>query len=118
MGDGGQTAFYAIINLSTLGFQISYGIPIFLKQFSDPAEFPVAPMNLGKLSKPAGALASFWLFGSSLLLFLPYEYPVTFGNFNWLCVVTAITFVAGTLNWLFNSRFSFKGPKRVDGRKT
>jgi amino acid transporter len=113
MGDGGQTAFYAIINLSTLGFQVSYLIPIILRQFSNPTDFPSAPMNLGKFSKVTGTIAIVWLLGSSLLLFLPYESPVTAGNFNWLCVVTTITILAGTCNWLFNSRFSFTGPNRI-----
>ena len=114
LGDGGQTAFYAIINLSTLGFQVSYLIPILLRQFSNPADFPSTPMSLRNFPKLAGAVAVLWLFGSSLLLFLPYESPITTRNFNWLCVVATIALVAGTLNWLFNSRFSFVGPNRID----
>ena len=30
---------------------------------------------------------------------------------NWLIVVVAGVFVMGTLNWVLNSRYHFKGPK-------
>ena len=41
LGDGGETAFFAIISHSTLGFQVSYSVPIALNLLSrDPAAFP------------------------------------------------------------------------------
>jgi hypothetical protein len=38
--DGGAAAFSAIIGLSTIGFQLSYGIPVFLKLVCQPKSFP------------------------------------------------------------------------------
>lgn len=112
LGNEGRVAFYAILGLCTLGFQVSYAIPIFLKIIYAPADFPKTPFDLGALSRPMGVIASLWLLGTSSIFFLPNVYPVTELNMNWLCVVVGGTFVLCSLNWILNSRFHFKGPKR------
>ena len=73
-------------------------------------------MDLGAWSRPMGWLATCWLFGTSLLLFLPYSSPVTLTNMNWLCAPFAAACACAAGNWEFNSKHHFKGPKRVDGR--
>jgi amino acid transporter len=111
----GDTAFESIVGLSTIGFQVSYGIPILLKLVYQPADFPDTPMSLGAYSRPIGIVSCLWLFGSSFFFFLPTLYPVTNSNMNWLTVVMAGVFLLCSLNWVYNSRFTFKGPRRADG---
>lgn len=110
----GDTAFESIVGLSTIGFQVSYGIPILLKLLFQPADFPVTPMALGWLSFPLGVVSCLWLFGSSFFFFLPTLSPVTNSNMNWLTVVTGGVFLMCALNWVYNSQYTFRGPKRHD----
>lgn len=108
----GKTAFYGIVGLSTIGYQVSYGIPILLKVVYDPADFPITPMSLGVWSYPVSLISCIWLFASGFLFLLPVSYPVTADNMNWLIVTCAAAFAFGAANWHFNSRFSYQGPKR------
>ena len=108
----GAMAFYSIVGLSTIGYQISYGIPIMLKVIYNPPDFPLTLMTLGNWSYPIGIVACTWLFGSSVLFFLPTSAPVTVSNMNWLCVVFVITIILGAINWYCNARYTFKGPRR------
>ncbi len=110
----GDTAFESIVGLSTIGFQVSYAIPVLLKLVFNPPDFPHTVMSLGRWSTPLGVVSCLWLFGSSFFFFLPTQYPVTNSNMNWLTVVTAGVFVLCTANWFLNSQYTFKGPKRHD----
>ena len=110
----GDTAFESIVGLSTIGFQVSYAIPILLKLIFQPKDFPVTPLALGWLSRPLGVVSCLWLFGSSFFFFFPTIHPVTNQNMNWLTVVMAGVFVMCALNWHYNSQYTFHGPKRHD----
>ena len=83
-----------------------------LKVVFNPIDFPKTPLNLGSLSFPLGIISSFWLFGTSLIMFLPTVSPVTTDNMNWLFAVFSIVFFIGAVNWVLNSRHTFTGPKR------
>jgi hypothetical protein len=81
---GGAAAFTAIIGLSTICFQISYGLPVLFKLISRPTSFPTdnpldgtpLPYQLGWLSTPMAILSCLWLFGTSFFYFLPTSGPV------------------------------------------
>ena len=109
----GDTAFESIVGMSTIGFQISYGIPILLKLIFQPTTFPLTSMSLGNYSRVMGVISCLWLFGSSCFFFFPTLYPITNSNMNWLTVVMAGVFVLCSLNWFYNSQHTFKGPKRI-----
>jgi amino acid transporter len=112
---GGSTAFYSIVGLTAIGFQVSYAIPILMKVIFQPVDFPVTDLSLGRWSIPFGIASVLWLLGTSCLFFLPTTGPtVDKSNMNWLIVVVAGFFVLGTLNWIFNSQFVFTGPARSD----
>jgi amino acid transporter len=110
----GDTAFESIVGLSTIGFQVSYGLPILLKLICNPPDFPLTPMALGRWSFPCGVVSCLWLFGSSFFFFLPTQYPVTNSNMNWLTVVSGGVFLMCAVNWFYNSQYTFTGPKRKD----
>lgn len=125
----GLTAFSAIVALASIGFQISYGIPILLKLMnastlssqlfrSQPIPFPTTKMSLGVWSDICGVLSILWLFVTSIFFFFPTEYPVTPINMNWVVVVIAAIFLFGTIYWLYTAKHTFTGPKRqVEGEE-
>lgn len=110
----GLSAFYSIVGLCSVGFQVSYAIPIMCHCiWSDKKTFPVTPSSLGKYSKYMGVFAFTWLYGTSCLFFFPSAAPVTQDSMNWLIVVVTIVFVIGVVNRILNSSKSFTGPKRT-----
>jgi len=69
-------AFFAVTGLTTIGYQISYAVPIFLRaRLAD--EFPKGPVHLGRWSVPAAWVAGVFLTATSLIFFWPITYPVT-----------------------------------------
>ena len=61
--ESGATAFLSIVGLCTVGFQVSYAIPILLKVIYMPKDFPATPHSLGKYSRPLGIVSVVWLLG-------------------------------------------------------
>ena len=141
--NGGMTAFYSIIGLCVVGFQLSYGLPIFFKTVFPQPTFPMTPCSLGALSPYLGVVSWVWLFGTNVLYFLPtsathndddaylvdpitgnttttiihthfFSNDVPIDKQNWLFVVVLGTMFIAAVNWIFNSRFHFKGPMRHD----
>jgi amino acid transporter len=113
LSSNGEVAFYAILGLSVLGFQVSYAIPIALKVIYNPQYFPKTAFNLGIFSAPLGIISTIWLLYTSFLFFLPIKFPITIDNMNWLIVVFSVVFSLFASNWVFNSRHHFTGPRRM-----
>jgi amino acid transporter len=111
-GDNGTTAFASITGLTSIGFQISYALPIALKLYYQPSNFPLTPFHLGVWSRPLGILSCLWLFSTSCFFFFPEEAPVTPQSMNWVIVVVAACFIFAAVNWYFNSQYTFHGPPR------
>lgn len=110
----GTIAYNSIIGLATVGWQVSYAIPILLKLIFNPTDFPLTTLSLGRFSAPCGWVSVLWLLGSSCLFFLPTESPVNEHSMNWLVVVVSGTTFICALNWIFNSQYNFSGPRRSD----
>lgn len=105
------SAFTAIVGLCTIGFMVSYAIPIMLKIIFQPKDFPLTPMSLGKWSTPMGIASCLWLYGTSCLFLFPQSGPLTLESNNWLIVVIAGAFVACAAYWMCGGGHrDFKGP--------
>ncbi|CAF1263157.1 unnamed protein product [Rotaria sordida] len=70
------TAFTAIIAITTLGYQISYLIPILLRCTIARHTFPVGEFNLGRFGIPIAIISSIWLSITSIIMFFPANYPI------------------------------------------
>lgn len=55
-------------------------------------------------------ISSIWLIGTSIIILLPTEFPITTENMNYSVVVAIIFVIFGYLNWHFNTGASFNGP--------
>ena len=114
--EGGATAFFAIIGLCVVGFQISYALPMFFKLIFN-SKLPPTKYSLGAWSDTFAIISCAWLFGTSIFLFFPSSAignKTTKDTMNWLVVVVAGTCLIMAVNWHFNSKYHFKGPKRAD----
>jgi len=108
------TAFGAIIAIATLGFQISYLIPIFFRCTSARKTFPVGEFNLGRFSIPIGIISSIWLTITSIVMFFPEQYPVTKDSMNYSIVIIGGILIIAGIYWIVSARHWFVGPKRTD----
>lgn len=109
-----STAFAAIVSISTIGFQISYFLPIFFRVTSARKNFPRGKFHLGRFSMVIGIASVIWLFVTSVILLFPFNYPITAENMNWCVVVLVGVSVFATVYWIFCARHRFIGPKRTD----
>jgi len=108
-------AFTAIVSITTIGLQISYSIPIWMRITLSKDTFQAHTFSLGRYSLVMGWIAALWLTFSSCIFFWPFTYPITAQNMNYTSVVVfGLAFVATTF-WIFSARHWFKGPRRVGG---
>jgi len=106
------TAFNAIVSLTTIGFQISYAIPIFLRVTDARDSFPPGAFNLGRYSIIIGWISSIWLTLTSLLFFWPSAFPVNSESMNYTVVVVGGVMIICLFFWVVIARHYFEGPKR------
>ena len=111
---GSMIAFVAIIIIATLGFQISYLMPILFRCTTARHTFSTGEFSLGRFSIPIAIISSIWLFVTSIVMFFPAQYPVTKDNMNYAIVVIGGVVLFATIYWLVSARHWFVGPKRID----
>ncbi|KAI8893532.1 amino acid/polyamine transporter I [Globomyces pollinis-pini] len=105
-----ETAFVAITSLATIGFQLSYAIPIGLRASS--TDFEKSEFNLGNYGRITAGLSCAWLTITSCLFILPTSYPITSENMNYTGIVLLGCAIIGGLHWSLSARKWFVGPKR------
>jgi amino acid transporter len=74
-----ETAFTAITSLATIGYHISYAIPIILRLTVARKTFKQSEFNLGILSVPMGWISVVWLLTTSILFLLPIHFDADGG---------------------------------------
>lgn len=108
-----SSALAAITGTCTVGFQVSYAIPILMRCTVGRADWKPGVWNLGRLSYPFALVSGVWQILSSILFFLPYAFPVSVDNVNWTVVVVGGMLLISGLNWFLSARHTFTGPTRV-----
>jgi amino acid transporter len=108
------TAFAAIIAIATLGYQISYLMPILFRCTSARKTFPVGEFNLGRFGIPIAIISSIWLIITSIFMFFPAQYPVTKDTMNYSIVIIGGILIIAAIYWIISARHWFVGPKRTD----
>lgn len=110
-----SVAFASIVGICTIGFYVSYSIPILLKLIFARSSFPTTEMSFGPYSTYSGICACAWLFGTSILLFLAPVSPVTEESMNWTVVVVAGFSLISIIYWFAYAKDNFRGPLKKDG---
>lgn len=118
-----DTAFSAITQISTIGYSISYAIPIILRVTVSRKTFVQGPWNIGKWSVPNGIISSIFLVATSICFFFPTAFDEnmqqTLEDFNWTIVVFGGALVIAGTYWflpksLGGARHFFTGPVRPE----
>jgi amino acid transporter len=116
----GESAFYSITGVATIGFQVSYAMPILVKLIYAFDNFPETVVNFGSgtrgkiISNVCGVISCVWLLGTTCILFLPTGSPVLYSgpdnNMNWSVVVVAGFAFVAAVHWLSWAKDNFVGP--------
>ena len=115
--------FSAITQISTIGYSISYAIPIILRVTSSRTTFKQGPFNLGRWSVPNGIISSIFLVLTSICFFFPTQFDENMQQnasiFNYSCVVFGAALIVAATYWflpasLGGARHFFKGPTRPE----
>ncbi|CAF0731763.1 unnamed protein product [Adineta steineri] len=105
------TAFSSIIAVTTLGYQISYLMPILFRCTTARHTFHLGEFNLGRFSIPIAIISCIWLSITSILMFFPFEYPITKDNMNYAIVIIGGAALIASIYWVFWARNFFVRPK-------
>lgn len=105
-----SNAFIAVTSISTIGFQISYAIPIILRLTTYRNHFQPSYFSLGNFAIPCGIVSSVSLVFTSCLFLLPVSFPVDATNFNYTPVVFVATALIAWLYWITHARTHYISP--------
>jgi len=109
---GSSTAFAAVTSITTIGYQISYAIPIILRCTIARKGFQRGPFHLHMFSVPMGFIAFTWLLFTSILFVLPTTTPVTESTMNYASVMVGGILILVLFWWVIDAHKWFK-PKRA-----
>ena len=116
LSSAGEYALYSLVGISAVGFSISYFIPIAIKYFFPPDDFVLTSMSLGKWSNTFAVISLFWLGSTTIICLFPDKSPITAASMNYSIAVVAAVMLSMGINWHFNARYTFRGPKRADDK--
>jgi len=105
---GSSTAFAAVTSITTIGYQISYAIPIILRCTLARKTFVKGPFHLHAFSVPLGILSFLWLLFTSILFVFPTTTPVTADTMNYASVMVGGIIILVMTWWVFSARHWFK----------
>lgn len=115
------TAFYAITSITTIGYQISYCIPILIRATIARKTFKRSTFHLGAFGVPIAYISGIWLFATSCFFIFPTTFTAVDGKlkqspttFNYTCVVVGAVIILAAVYWFLSARKHFKGPARPE----
>ncbi|GAA5823962.1 hypothetical protein JCM11251_003360 [Rhodosporidiobolus azoricus] len=109
---GSQTIFLAFFQLTTIGYMVSYFVPIVLIFFRGRQHLP--PGGYWRLpdwlAKVCNLVSIVYIPFICVLFCIPNFYPVTPSNANYTSAVSAVFLLLGTIGWYAEVRRKYKGP--------
>jgi len=110
---GSTTAFSQLTAISTIGYQVSYAIPILFRITFSRESLTPGKFSLGKYSTLFGSISVIWCLSTSLFLQFPQVFPIYSSNMNYACVIFWGILFLGGIYWHFSARHFFRGPIRT-----
>ncbi|KXS17804.1 amino acid transporter [Gonapodya prolifera JEL478] len=110
IGFGSNVALSAFSSVATIGYMVSYVIPIFSKAVVARDSFKPGPINMGRLSPIVNWISIAWVTCITLLFSLPSTYPVTGTNLNYAPILVVFYIGVITVAWFVSAKNWFHGP--------
>ncbi|KAH7928394.1 amino acid transporter [Leucogyrophana mollusca] len=111
-------AFDSLASASVIGLYISYVYPTLMRITSGKDKLVPGPFNLGRWSRPCGAIAVAWTAFMLVMLMFPYTQTANAQTINYAFVIIVAVFLFASLSWIFSARHWFTGPiPNIDGPK-
>ncbi|EPY51046.1 hypothetical protein SPOG_02225 [Schizosaccharomyces cryophilus OY26] len=108
----GEETSSAVFSVGAVAAFSAFTIPIFIRVFCmKDADFPRGPWNLGKYSRPIGALACFFVALMIPVLCFPNDKNPSPKDMNWTCLVYGGPIFLTLIWYAMSARKWFKGPK-------
>ncbi|BGO99917.1 hypothetical protein NBRC10513v2_004146 [Rhodotorula toruloides] len=108
---GSNVVFFAFFQLTTIGYLISYFIPIALIFFRGRHLLPPAYWRMPDgLARFCNIVALLYIPFICVLFCIPNFYPVTSTNMNYTSAIAAVAILIGTIGWYVEVRRHYKGP--------
>ncbi|GAA5951990.1 hypothetical protein JCM3765_005161 [Sporobolomyces pararoseus] len=107
---GSETIFFAFFQLTTIGYLVSYFIPIllvFLRRDLLPPAYWRMPNMLAKI---CNIISLLYIPFICVLFCIPNYMPVTPSTMNYTSAITAVFVLIGTIAWYAEVRRNYKGP--------
>ncbi|KAF5363813.1 hypothetical protein D9756_000042 [Leucocoprinus leucothites] len=106
-----DTALSSLAGATVVGLYTSYAIPIFFRITYGHKTFKPGPFNLGRFSRPIGAIAVLWSLFVSVVLLFPLDPRIhSSKDMNYAVVIVVGVFLLSALSWILSARKWFKGP--------
>ncbi|KAH7909023.1 amino acid transporter [Hygrophoropsis aurantiaca] len=109
-------AFDSLASASVIGLYISYVYPTLMRITYGKDKFVPGPFNLGRWSRPCGAIAVAWTVFMVVMLLFPNTQTANAQTINYAFVIIIVVFLFASLSWIFSARHWFTGPvPNIDG---
>ncbi|ESK86661.1 apc amino acid permease [Moniliophthora roreri MCA 2997] len=108
-----EAALSSLAGAAVTGLYTSYTVPILVSVIGGRDRMVPGPFNLGRWSKPVGAIAVSWVsFIVVLLLFPSSQNPVA-EDMNYAIVIIGGVVVFASASWMLSARKWFHGPVKT-----
>ncbi|CRG88292.1 Peroxisomal biogenesis factor 6 [Talaromyces islandicus] len=109
---GSSSAFNAIISVSVVALDLSYGIPIFINVVRGRKMIADAPWKMPEpLAWFANIISLIYIILTTVLFLFPPELPVTGSNMNYCVAVFGVVVIVSVFQWFVDGRKNFTGPR-------
>ena len=100
---------YVCVYIYIYIYQVSYVIPVLLRNTFARHTWQPGVWNLGRLGFPIAVISSIWQITSCIPFFWPFVYPVDPVNMNYTVVVIAGVMFQAYVYWFFVARYTYRG---------
>ncbi|KAF2803345.1 GABA permease [Mytilinidion resinicola] len=111
---GTITGFNTVISIATMGFYLSYAMPLLariLSYLNKSHTTLEGPYSLGRLSLPLNVVGFLFLMFCVITFNFPSVKPVNEENMNYTSAAVGVVMLIATVTWVFDGRKNFTGPE-------
>ncbi|ETN39870.1 uncharacterized protein HMPREF1541_06096 [Cyphellophora europaea CBS 101466] len=110
---GTTTGFYALTSVATIGFYVSYLMPILVLLIRGRHVLKPGPFTLGRLGLPANLISVTFLTFGIIFFCIPSGVPVTAASMNYTIVVLSAVAIISAASWFMGGNKAYVPPREL-----